>query len=80
MVTSSIIEAHVSVKRLSEFVEAEELQPDARKLIPKANLQAGDEVFVFSSSVWASLTVDLSGFINSRWCFLVEYGCDPTYP
>lgn len=44
MVTSNIIEAHVSVKRLSEFLEADELQPDARKLIQKSGLQTGDEV------------------------------------
>jgi ABC-type bacteriocin/lantibiotic exporter with double-glycine peptidase domain len=44
MVTSNIIEAHVSVKRLSDFLEADELQPDARKLIQKSGLQTGDEV------------------------------------
>lgn len=45
-VTSSIIEALVSVTRLSEFLEADELQMDARKMIKKANLQTGDDVLV----------------------------------
>jgi len=43
-VTSNIIEAIVSVQRLSSFLTADELQPDARKLIEKPNLQLGDEV------------------------------------
>ena len=42
--TSNIIEAIVSVQRLSSFLAADELQPDARKLIEKPNLQLGDEV------------------------------------
>ncbi|KAF8548045.1 P-loop containing nucleoside triphosphate hydrolase protein [Imleria badia] len=43
-VTSNIIEAIVSVKRLSEFLRAEELQEDAVKRIDKPSLSIGDEV------------------------------------
>ncbi|KAG6852658.1 hypothetical protein C0991_010112 [Blastosporella zonata] len=43
-VTSNIIEAIVSVRRLSEFLNADELQADARKLITKPTLNRGDEV------------------------------------
>ncbi|KAJ7224438.1 multidrug resistance-associated ABC transporter [Mycena pura] len=43
-VISNIIEALVSVKRLSHFFQASELQPDAREIIHKPNLELGDEV------------------------------------
>ncbi|KAG8218162.1 P-loop containing nucleoside triphosphate hydrolase protein [Butyriboletus roseoflavus] len=43
-VTSNIIEALVSVKRLSDFLHAEELQQDAVKRIEKRSLSIGDEV------------------------------------
>ncbi|KAF4593191.1 hypothetical protein EYR38_008903 [Pleurotus pulmonarius] len=43
-VTSNIIEAIVSVRRLSDFLKAEELQGDARKIIEARNLKIGDEV------------------------------------
>ncbi|KAG6828729.1 hypothetical protein H0H92_006917 [Tricholoma furcatifolium] len=43
-VTSNIIEAIVSVKRLSEFLNAEELQGDARKIVMSPTLTEGDEV------------------------------------
>lgn len=44
MVTSTVIEAIVSVKRLSEFLHAEELQQDATLRIDKNSLSMGDEV------------------------------------
>ncbi|KAF8074805.1 multidrug resistance-associated ABC transporter [Lyophyllum atratum] len=43
-VTSNIIEAIVSVKRLSDFLNADELQPDAREVVEKPVLNEGDEV------------------------------------
>jgi hypothetical protein len=43
-VTSNIIEALVSVKRLSEFLHAEELQQDAHMKVQKNGLAIGDEV------------------------------------
>ncbi|KAJ7050501.1 multidrug resistance-associated ABC transporter [Mycena amicta] len=43
-VLSSIIESLVSVKRLSDFFGASELQPDAREIIHTPNLEPGDEV------------------------------------
>ena len=43
-VTSNIIEAIVSVKRLTEFLRAEELKEDAVKRIDKPTLSIGDEV------------------------------------
>ncbi|KAL4264103.1 ATP-binding cassette transporter C [Pleurotus pulmonarius] len=43
-VTSNIIEAIVSVRRLSDFLKAEELQGDARKIVEARNLKIGDEV------------------------------------
>lgn len=45
-VTSDIIEALVSVNRLSSFLEADELQEDARQLLKKPKLKIGDEVRV----------------------------------
>ncbi|KAG6858516.1 hypothetical protein C0993_005573, partial [Termitomyces sp. T159_Od127] len=47
-VTSNIIEAIVSVNRLSDFLNAEELQVDARKFIDVPSLSRGDEVDDFS--------------------------------
>ena len=43
-VITNIIEAIVSIKRLSSFLAADELQPDARKLIERSSLRIGDEV------------------------------------
>ncbi|KAL0953356.1 hypothetical protein HGRIS_004594 [Hohenbuehelia grisea] len=52
-VTSNIIEAIVSVKRLSEFLSAQELQADARKIHLSQNLQQGDEVLaVHNGEFW----------------------------
>ncbi|KAF8735100.1 hypothetical protein AX14_002716 [Amanita brunnescens Koide BX004] len=42
--TSNIAEAVVSVNQLSSFLNAEELQPDARKFVEKPSLKTGDEV------------------------------------
>ena len=45
MVTSNIIEALVSVKRLSDFFDADELQPDVRQVVESsAELDEGDVV------------------------------------
>lgn len=45
MITSSVIEAVVSVNRLSSFLRAGELQPDARRIVYKTDrLKEGDEV------------------------------------
>ena len=44
MVISSLVEAIVSVKRLSSFLDSDELQTDARDVILKENMQVGDEV------------------------------------
>ncbi|KAF9556671.1 metal resistance protein YCF1 [Agrocybe pediades] len=43
-VTSNIIEAIVSIQRLSSFLMAEELQEDARTVSQNPNLRHGDEV------------------------------------
>ena len=43
-VTSNIIEAMVSVQRLSKFFRADELQPDVRQIVEKAELDQGDVV------------------------------------
>ncbi|KAG6330747.1 hypothetical protein ID866_8342 [Astraeus odoratus] len=43
-VTSSLVEAMVSVNRLANFLHAEELQEDATKRVPKSSLTIGDEV------------------------------------
>ncbi|KIK60287.1 hypothetical protein GYMLUDRAFT_73760 [Collybiopsis luxurians FD-317 M1] len=43
-VTSNIIESLVSIQRLSDYLSAAELQPDARKTVKSLNLQPGDEV------------------------------------
>ncbi|TFY68212.1 hypothetical protein EVJ58_g1149 [Rhodofomes roseus] len=48
-VTSNIIEALVSVRRLSDFLGADELQSDARELITNSNLQLGDEVLAIEN-------------------------------
>ena len=44
MVTSNIIEAMVSVKRLSAFFNSDELQPDVREAVAKENVELGDVV------------------------------------
>jgi ATP-binding cassette, subfamily C (CFTR/MRP), member 1 len=45
-VTSNVIEAIVSVNRLKNFFDAEEMQPDARTVIqPSRPLSAGDNVY-----------------------------------
>lgn len=44
MVTSNIIEAMVSVQRLSTFFDADELQPDVRQVVEMARLEHGDVV------------------------------------
>jgi ATP-binding cassette, subfamily C (CFTR/MRP), member 1 len=44
MVISSLVEAIVSVKRISSFLDSDELQTDAREVILKENIQVGDEV------------------------------------
>ncbi|KAJ7245130.1 multidrug resistance-associated ABC transporter [Mycena haematopus] len=49
-VISNIIEAFVSVKRLSAFFQAAELQPDAREIIHKPDLQRGDEVLIIQDA------------------------------
>ncbi|KAF8740000.1 hypothetical protein AX14_009122 [Amanita brunnescens Koide BX004] len=55
-VTSNIVEAMVSVRRLSDFLGARELQTDARTLINNENLKAGDKVLVMegASFTWSS--------------------------
>ena len=44
MVISNLVEAIVSVKRISSFLDSDELQTDARNIILKENIQEGDEV------------------------------------
>ncbi|KAJ7695169.1 metal resistance protein YCF1 [Mycena rosella] len=58
-VISNIIEALVSVKRLSDFFQSTELQPDAREIIQKPDLQLGDEVLTITEADfrWASADV-----------------------
>lgn len=49
MVISSLIEAIVSVKRISSFLDSDELQDDARDIISKGSIQDGDEVLSISN-------------------------------
>ncbi|KAJ7077902.1 P-loop containing nucleoside triphosphate hydrolase protein [Mycena belliarum] len=58
-VVSNIIEALVSVKRLSSFFQSAELQPDAREIIHKPDLRPGDEVLTITDADfrWASADV-----------------------
>jgi ATP-binding cassette subfamily C (CFTR/MRP) protein 1 len=70
-VISNIIEALVSVKRLSAFFQSAELQPDARELILKPDLQLGDEVCIWQlgysiaqTVLWQVLTITEADF---RW-------------
>ncbi|KAK2463720.1 hypothetical protein APHAL10511_004471 [Amanita phalloides] len=51
-VTSNIVEAMVSVRRLAEFLNAQELQSDARTLIDKEN-QLGDKVLIIEGADFA---------------------------
>ena len=44
MVISNLVEAIVSVKRISSFLDSDELQTDARNITLKENIQDGDEV------------------------------------
>lgn len=64
--TSNIIEALVSVNRLSKFLNADELQPDARQVITsKQRLDIGDEVLAIQDGefTWSkeALTPTLEG-------------------
>ncbi|KAL6300043.1 metal resistance protein YCF1 [Sparassis latifolia] len=43
-VTSNVIEAWVSVQRLSSFLDSDELQSDAREIVQVPRLELGDEV------------------------------------
>ena len=44
MVVSNLVEAVVSVKRISSFLDSDELQTDAREIVVKESIQEGDEV------------------------------------
>jgi len=44
MVISNLVEAIVSVKRISSFLDSDELQTDARNVTLKENIQDGEEV------------------------------------
>jgi ATP-binding cassette subfamily C (CFTR/MRP) protein 1 len=44
MVISNLVEAIVSVNRISSFLDSDELQTDARNIILKEKIQAGDDV------------------------------------
>ncbi|KAI6044047.1 P-loop containing nucleoside triphosphate hydrolase protein [Pisolithus marmoratus] len=52
-VTSSIIEAMVSVKRLSSFLHAEELQQDATTRVPKGSLSRDEVVLSIKNGEFA---------------------------
>ena len=58
-VTSNIIEAVVSIKRLSSFLNANELQPDARTFEPVEKLRKGDTVVTIKNGTftWSSKSV-----------------------
>ncbi|KAJ7248513.1 P-loop containing nucleoside triphosphate hydrolase protein [Mycena rebaudengoi] len=59
-VVSNIIEALVSVKRLSAFFNAAELQPDAREIIEKPELRPGDEVLSISEADFRWTSTEIS--------------------
>ncbi|KAJ6591736.1 P-loop containing nucleoside triphosphate hydrolase protein [Mycena vulgaris] len=59
MVISNIIEALVSVKRLSAFFQSEELQSDAREVIQKPDLQLGDEVLTITDADFRWTSTDV---------------------
>ena len=44
MVISGLVEATVSIKRISSFLNSDEIQADARDVVLKENIQDGDEV------------------------------------
>jgi ATP-binding cassette subfamily C (CFTR/MRP) protein 1 len=50
-VTSNLIEAIVSIQRLSVFLQADELQSDARKIRNRQFLTFGDEVCILSTQL-----------------------------
>ena len=67
----------MSVKRLSSFLNADELQTDARVVVEKPNLQLGDEVrLVMPRGLEFLLTMDdlsLIGFEHqARRLFVVQ--------
>ncbi|KAK0202906.1 P-loop containing nucleoside triphosphate hydrolase protein [Desarmillaria ectypa] len=85
--TSNLIEAIVSIRRLSEFLEADELQADARKLIEKPNLQRGDTVlsirnadFSWSSEAIQPVLEDMNLTVRKGELFgvLGKVGCGKT--
>ena len=44
MVVSNLVEAIVSIKRISSFLDSDELQTDARDVVLKEGIQEGDQV------------------------------------
>ena len=44
MVVSNLVEAIVSIKRISSFLDSDELQTDARDVLLKEDIQEGDQV------------------------------------
>lgn len=59
-VTSNIIEAVVSIQRLSAFLQADELQSDARKIKYRPVLNSGDEVLSIKEGdfAWSKQSVE----------------------
>ncbi|TFK18058.1 metal resistance protein YCF1 [Coprinopsis marcescibilis] len=59
-VTSNIIEAMVSVNRLSDFLDASELQSDARRFIEDRPVKNGDEVLSIKDGefAWSSTAIE----------------------
>lgn len=62
MVTSNLVEAVVSIKRLSTFLDADELQPDARKMVERSVLTEGDQVLSIRNAdfSWSNNSADLA--------------------
>ncbi|KAF8636372.1 hypothetical protein AX17_003557 [Amanita inopinata Kibby_2008] len=55
-VTSNIIEAMVSVRRLADFLNAQELQRDVRRLIERSDLSVGEEALVIKNADFSWLS------------------------
>jgi hypothetical protein len=66
-VTSNIVESIVSVKRLSSFLKADEVQPEARNVILNPDLRVGDEV-TGSFLVYTRVYVIERNVVICRFC------------
>lgn len=82
MVTSNLVESIVSLKRISDFLKAGELQADARQVVEKPQLKAGDEVSMIMLYLLCP-SAEARGYVGDNyqgWRVLLEQGRILSHP